>query len=73
MNKEQNYEITKKALDKFYISRKKVSDVIEKVFSEGWFNYFNTTYGSDDTNYNEKMIGDVEKKLKELKKELEIK
>jgi hypothetical protein len=43
---------------------------IEEVFSEGWFNYFNTQYGVDDFQTNEEMIGDIDKKIKELKTSL---
>ncbi len=44
-------------------------DVIKKVwevFSEGFFMYFQTTYGVDNMKINEKMIEDINKKVKEL-------
>ena len=44
--------------------------MIDEVFTEGWFNYFHTTYGVDDMNFNEKMMGDIEKKLEQLKEQI---
>jgi len=51
----------------------KVIKWIDEVFSEGWFNYFHTNYGVDDMDANDKMIEDIDKKVKELKQKLKEK
>ncbi len=43
---------------------------IDEIFSEGFYNYFHNMYGSDDTNLNDKMIKDIDKKVKRLKRHL---
>ncbi len=45
----------------------KINNLIEEVFSEGWYNYFHNSYGIDNESFNEKMIQDIDKKVKELK------
>ena len=48
--------------------KKRIDRIFDEVFSEGCFNYFHTTYGSNDNNINEEMHNDLDKKLNELKK-----
>ena len=48
----------------------KVITLIDEIFSEGFFNYFHTTYGTDNMNLNEEMIKDISDKVKELKRKV---
>ena len=43
---------------------------IESIFSEGFYNYIHNVYGSDDMDVNDKMIKDIDDKVKILKKAL---
>ncbi len=45
--------------------------LVDEVFTDGWFMYFQTTYGVDDKQINEDMMEEIEKKIKLLKKNLE--
>ncbi len=47
--------------------RNRILKVLECTFTEGWWHYFNTTYGVDDTNVNEEMLGDIDRKITQLK------
>ncbi len=48
----------------------KIIKIIEEVFSEGFFNYFHTTYATDNKDSNEQMIEDLNLKIKDLKKRI---
>ena len=52
------------------LDKNKIDKIFDEVFSEGFFNYFHTTYGTNDMNINEQMHNDLDKKLNELKKRL---
>lgn len=53
-----------------FLDKKRLSDAIEKIFSEGFYNYFHQNYGTDNKETNERMFEDINRKVDELKKEL---
>ena len=65
--KSTRFDMNIRILEKQVESLTEVVELIEEIFTEGWFNYFHTTYGTDNENTNEKMINDIDKKIVELK------
>lgn len=47
--------------------RKRVLRLLENTFTEGWWSYFNVTYGLDDMKINEEMMADIDRKITQLK------
>ena len=62
--------LKKEQPDVVKLIRSEVIKDIDKIFSEGFYNYFHTTYGTDNEDLNRKMILDIDKKVKELKRHL---
>lgn len=51
--------------------KQRILGLINEIFSEGWFMYFQTTYGLDDMNVTDEMMEEIFKKIKELETKLE--
>ncbi len=47
--------------------RERILEVMSNTFTEGWWSYFNTTYGVDDIKINEEMLGDIDRKITQMK------